>query len=216
MTEILDSVMRLASVQNDLVNKNTLLTAENQRLRKIINDTKGKSYISVVEENSRLLAEIRTLRIQVNRLENKPTNRKAGEEAFPWSSWPEVEAEATRMYLASEKETDIQIYVEKATGIMRPSGRPINARFTNGAPPDFLEAEVLKSGPTSWVELWKIGSTLSKKAWQLTLLQSIGAYSTISGGKKKLPRDLLKTDPNKILTEQQIRAARKLYWDKVI
>lgn len=194
--------------------------AENSSLRKIASKGDAIDCLDVVRQNEILIKENQRLNARLRRYEaveqtpRTTKTRKAGEPTFPWDEWPEVLREATRMYLNSVKETDIQKYVEGATGIVRPSGRPINARFNNGSPPDFLNAEVLTGGPTTWIELWQIGSSLSKKRWQKILLQSIGAYSDIVDGKQKLPNNLLKLDPNTLLTAEQISRARRLYWER--
>lgn len=211
-------IQAIDNLLRDITNEVYSVITENTSLRKVANRDGTVDSLDLVRQNEILVKEKQRLTARLRKYEpvesSSVRSRKAGEPTFPWDDFPDVLQRATEMYLNSVKENDIQTYVENATGITRPSGRPINARFTNGSPPEFLNARVLDSGPTSWVELWKIGSAICKKRWQLMLLKSIGAYDTISDGKQKLPTGLLKMNPNDLLTKEQISLARRLYQEK--
>lgn len=130
---------------------------------------------------------------------------------FPWYSYPEVELEVCKKFLAGTKLTTIAEYITDKTGLDITSNQ-INAKLYNSPPPKSLIYSVRSEGPTDWAEMWLIGHVLTK----------VDNKTNIGNKEKKRERGWLKPIQSrindltvdhrnsiKVISKEQIASLRK-------
>jgi hypothetical protein len=101
---------------------------------------------------------------------------------FPWNKYPEIERRVCENYLkrirvsASIMATEIT----KETGIQVNEGQ-IKQRCDNAGPPLVMQREITGVDELTWIELWKLGSDISPRAWKKTAFEILGVESVQAG-----------------------------------
>jgi hypothetical protein len=165
------------------------------------------------EHIERLEAENQHLREQIER--SGIIMKKKPEKNFPWHEYPEVEQRAMKMlFEGGSGNQEIIDYIDGAVPEL--AGRyttHVNARFVKGRPNNFAtEIEVKEgSGPTTWMELWKIATLEYGEGWIKRVMRYAGAWAKFKDKNTGTPKGWNRRDPNKYIGAREMAKLRERF-----
>lgn len=132
---------------------------------------------------------------------------------FPWGEYPELECEIARMFFVERRSfEEIEVYVEDETGIVRDNtSKPATQRLRHKAPPAGLNIEVKTgSGPTTWLEIWRIGSFNYGQNWLRRVLNYAGTLDKLER-KGRIADGWNRMDVNKVFNGEARNHLRAMF-----